>query len=403
MAVYLYTAASAGSVGDVTRGLITADSPRQARDQLRARGLVVRDVSESRPVAGGLGLSRYLDRRLSGRVTGLLQELSTLLGAGIPVLEALDTIARQHKGRLKRSVMLLRDHVAAGGGLAEAMALQPGLFDELCRNIVEVGQSAGTLDVSLERLVMYRRKSAGLKNRVVSALTYPAIVSLVGVGVSIFLMTYVVPSLLGVLMDSGKPLPMATVVVKGVSDLLLGWWWLLLLAGLAVMAVAGWLGRTPWGAEALHRAQLRAPLVGDLVRKQAIARIALVMATLLKSDVVFVRSLQIAQRTVRNRVLRDALVACEHAVCAGRDISVAIERTDAFPPLVVQVFAVGQASGRLEELLENLARDYDAQVELASERLTSVLEPLMMILLAISVGFIAFATILPILEAGDVL
>jgi type II secretory pathway component PulF len=112
---------------------------------------------------------------------------------------------------------------------------------------------------------------------------------------------------------------------------------------------------------------------------------------------------QIAQRTVRNSVLRDALGACEHAVLAGRDISVALERTGAFPPLVVQVFAVGQASGRLEQMLENLADDYDTQVDIAAGRLTALLEPLMMILLAIAVGLVAFATILPILEAGDVL
>jgi type II secretory pathway component PulF len=124
---------------------------------------------------------------------------------------------------------------------------------------------------------------------------------------------------------------------------------------------------------------------------------------LLKSDLPFVRAVRIAQGTVNNRVLRDALVACEQAVLSGRDISVALEQTGAFPPLVIQVFAVGQASGRLEEMLEELASDYDTQVEIATNRLTTLLEPLMMVLLAIVVGFIAFATILPILEAGDVL
>jgi type II secretory pathway component PulF len=154
---------------------------------------------------------------------------------------------------------------------------------------------------------------------------------------------------------------------------------------------------------AWHRSQLRLPLLGDLIRKQAIARMSMVMAVLLKSDLPFVRAVRIAQRTVNNRVLRDALVTCENAVVAGRDISVALEHTGAFPPLVIQVFAVGQASGRLEEMLEDLASDYDTQVEIATNRLTTLLEPLMMILLAIVVGFIAFATILPILEAGDVL
>jgi type II secretory pathway component PulF len=329
--------------------------------------------------------------------------MATLLGAGIPLLDALDTITRQHTGRFQQSILLLRDHVAAGGSLAGAMALQPGLFDDLCRNIVEVGENAGTLDVALGRLVEFRRRSAGLKNRVASTMLYPCIVIAVGLAVSMFLMTYVVPNLLGVLVDSGRPLPLATVVVKGLSDFLIGWWWALLIAVIGVGVGLGALLRSERGCMAWHRLQLRIPLVGDLVRKQAIARMSMVVATLLRSDVSFVRAVQIAQRTLGNRVLRQALEACEKAVYAGLDISVALEKTQAFPPLVIQVFAVGQASGRLEAMLESLAADYDTQVDITSGRLTALLEPVMMIALAFIVGFIAFATILPILEAGHVL
>jgi type II secretory pathway component PulF len=270
-------------------------------------------------------------------------------------------------------------------------------------SIVEVGENAGTLDVALARLVEFRRRSAGLKNRVVSALMYPCIVLAAGLGVSVFLMTYVVPGLLDVLADTGKELPTATVVVKALSDFLVHWWWALLLGLIGLVGGTGAVLRTEAGRRRWHRAQLKIPLVGELIRKQAVARVAMVMATLLKSGLVFVRAVQIAQRTMRNVVLRDALVACEQAVYAGRDIAAALEGTQAFPPLVIQLFAVGQASGRLEAMLESLAADYDTQVDIASARLTTLLEPLMMVLLAILVGFIAFATILPILEAGNVL
>ncbi|MFO8014772.1 MAG: type II secretion system F family protein [Phycisphaerae bacterium] len=404
MAVYVYTARDNGEARDAPlSGTVTADSPRQARDHLRAQGLAVYDVTERRPDQREGRFAGYLVRRQVGKVTGLLQEMATLLAAGIPMLEVLDTITRQHSGRFQQAVMLLRDHVATGGSLAEAMALQPALFDRLCLNIVEVGENAGTLDASLQRLVEFRRRRARLKNRVAAALTYPCIVLAIGLGVSVFLMTYGVPKLLGVLLDSGKTLPMATVVVKAASDFLLGWWWAVL-AGLAgLVLLVGAVLRTDRGRMLWDRALLKIPVFGDLVRKQAIGRMAMVMATLLESNVVFVRAVQIAQGTVRNRVLRKALEACEQAVFAGRDISVALERTDAFPPLVIQMFAVGQASGNLEAMLENLAADYDTQVDIASRRLTSLLEPVMTILLAIVVGFIAFATILPILEAGDVL
>lgn len=403
MAVYAYTATAAGSGASLVRGTIHADSPRQARDQLRAQGLSIREVNEQTATPRQRRLGRYLVRRQAGQVTGLLQEMATLLAAGIPLLEALDTITRQHAGRFKQAIMLLRDHVAAGGSLAEAMSQQPMLFDDLCVNIAEVGENAGTLDAVLARLVDFRRRSATLKNRVVSALMYPLIVLSVGVVVSLFLMTYVVPNLLEVLLESGKPLPFATVVVKAISEALLHWWWAIAIGVLAMVGGLSTFLRTDFGRMQWHRLQLRIPLFGDLVRKQSIARMAMVMATLLDSGLVFVKAVQIAQRTVNNRVLREALVACEQAVYAGRDIAAALEKTQAFPPLVIQVFAVGQASGRLEEMLANLAADYDTQVDITAGRLTSLLEPIMMILLAIAVGFIAFATILPILEAGDVL
>lgn len=404
MPVYAYTATGrAGHTALPTRGTITADSPRQARDQLRSRGLSIREINEQQAGRGESRLSRYLSGRQAGKVTGFLQELSTLLAAGIPLIEALDTITRQHEGRFQHAIMLLRDHVAAGGSLAEAMGAQPVLFDPLAVNIVEVGENVGTLDASLARLVSFRRRASGMKNRVASALIYPCIVLSAGLVLSIFLMTFVMPKVLNVLADSGGKLPFATVAVKFISDLLLNWWWLLA-GGVAAAAMgAGVLLRSDRGSMAWHRLLLRLPLLGELIRKQAIARMSMVMATLLKSDLTFVRSVQIAQRTVRNRVLHDALVACEQAVLSGHDIADALEKTRAFPPMVIQVFAVGQASGRLEEMLENLAEDYDTQVDIVSGRLTVLLEPIMMIFLAIAVGFIAFAVILPILEAGDVL
>lgn len=402
MAVYAYKARRAAAAGPM-EGTISADSAREARDRLRAEGLSVTEMTQQAAAARRGPAGRYFVRRQRHKVTGFLQELSTLLRAGINLLEAMDTITRQHTGRFRRSVLLLRDHVAAGGSLAEAMALEPGLFDDLCRNIVEVGENTGTLEKALDRLVEFRRRSAGLKNRVAAALTYPCILLVVGLGVSMFLMTYVVPNLLDVLVASGKALPAATVVVKGLSDFIVGWWWALLAGGASLATAAAALLRSDAGRLNWDRLQLRIPLLNELIRKQAISRMSLVMATLLKSNVPFVRAIRLARSTVRNRVLADALTQCEKAVYAGRDISAALETTRAFPPLVVQIFAVGQASGQLEDMLEDLAGDYDTQVNLTLSRLTTLLEPLMMILLAILVGFIAFATILPILEAGDVL
>lgn len=406
MAVFLYKAIDATT--DDVSGTIAADTPRQARELLRERGLVVRDIADFEPrrKARRVGVRAAFSRGGRGggsrhETTTMIRELSTLLGVGVPLLEALDTVARQHAGRFHATVVTLRDRVASGASLAAAMGEQPGVFDELCVNVTEVGEDAGTLDVSLERLAEFRERAEHLKGRVGTALIYPAIVSCVAVLASLFLMTFVVPKILQPLMEQGLPLPLPTRVVKGASDFILAWWWALAAGVVAVSAGFGLWVRSPRGRLGWHRVLLGVPVLGDLVRKQAIVRVSVVLSTLLRSGVVFVRALQIAQRTTGNLVLRDALRRCEVAVSAGEDIGDALERTEAFPPMVVQIFSLGQQSGRLEEMLDRLAAAYEQQVNAAAQRFAAVLEPALIVVLALFVLFIVLATVLPILEAGN--
>ncbi|MDB5324250.1 MAG: gspF [Phycisphaerales bacterium] len=399
MPVFAYKALDTREPGERS-GTIAADTPRQARDLLRERGLVVRGLSAAQPTVGQLKWRRA-SGRVRARVSGFIREVSTLLGVGVPLLEALETLARQHKGKFHTTILLLRDRVAGGASLGQAMREHPGVFDELAVNITEVGEDAGTLDASLQRLAEFRERSEQFKGKIATALIYPLIVLTVAIAASIFLMTFVIPRILEPLIEQGQELPLPTRVVKGLSDFLVSWWWLIAVCGIAVFAGFGAALRTPRGRSAWDRFVLKVPILGDLIRKQAIVRICVVIGTLLKSGVVFVRAVQIAQRTTANRVLREALVECERAINAGGDICEAIERTGAFPPMVVQVFAVGQQSGRLEEMLDRLADTYDQQVSTAAARLTAVLEPLLIVALALVVLFIVLATVLPILEAGN--
>ncbi|MDB5296722.1 MAG: hypothetical protein JWO31_2705 [Phycisphaerales bacterium] len=400
MAVFSYKAVDADDA--VTTGVLTADSPRQARDLLRAKGLIVEDVRGKGRGWAGLGIGGGARRRRHpAKVASFVRELATLLGAGLPLLDSIDTIVKQHAGGFRDALLALRDQVSAGSSLADAMRQQPALFDDLYVSITEVGESAGTLDAALEQLADFKERAAALKNRVVTALIYPTVVLVMAVGVAALMMTMVVPNLLASLADTGRPLPWATRVVKAASDFLVGRWWLVLAAAGAVTAAwAGFVNSTA-GRLAWHRFQLRVPLVGDLLRKQAVVRMSVVMSALLKSGVPFVRAIEIAQRSTPNLVLRDALARCERAVTRGQDIGAALADTAAFPPLVVQIFAVGQQSGRLEEMLDRLAKDYDRQLSTAAARLTAVLEPLLILMMVVVVGFIAFATILPMLEAAD--
>jgi general secretion pathway protein F len=386
-----------------TAGTVAADTPRQARDLLRAQGLMVEQVDLQQPRAHRSVLTFTARRRDAARVGQFVRQLATLLSVGSPLLEALDTLARQYTGSFRRVLLLLRDRVAAGISLADAMAQQQGVFDELCVNLVRVGEDAGTLETTLQRLATFKERSRQFRGRLATALLYPAIVFVAAIAISLFLMTFVVPNLLAPLLEQGQSLPLPTRIVKGASDLLLaeGPW--IALAALVLIVCFSIAQRTEPVRRVWDRLVLAIPVLGELVRKQAIVRLAVVMSTLLKSGVVFVRAVQIAQRTTSNRVMRTALSRCERAVTAGGDIAAALESTAAFPPLVVHLFALGQQSGRLEEMLAELADTYDAEVATAAQRLAAVLEPVLILMLAGVVLCIVLATMLPILEAGDVL
>jgi general secretion pathway protein F len=398
MPVFTYKAFDVAA--GIRNGTVVADTPRAARDMLRQRGLRVGTVSGQRGSGRSIRGSR---RRYAADANSFIRELSTLLGVGIPLLEAIDTLAQQYRGGFRDCLLRLRDRISQGGALAEAMADQPAVFDVFFITLTEVGESAGTLDVVLDRLADFKERSATLKDRVVTALIYPAVVLTMALGVCIFLMTCVVPKLLSGLIETGQPVPGITRVVKGVSDFLVSDWWMLLGAVAIIVFSLTAIMRTARGRFAWHRIQLRIPLIGDMIRKQAILRLCVVLETLLRSGVVFVRAIQIARRTISNEVMRDALGRCEQAVGGGRDIGQALAETGAFPPAVVQVFAVGQQSGRLEEMLERLARDYDRQLTSSTARLTALLEPALILFLVTIVAFIAIATILPMLEAANVM
>ena len=401
MAVFTYRATDPAS--HLVRGTIVADTARQARDELRGRGLVIHNLLEQR-VRNWRGWQLFRrPGRSAAKLGSLVRELATLLGAGIPLLEALDTLAGQYRGSFGSALLVVRERVAAGSSLAEAMREQPAVFDSLCVQMVDVGENSGTLDVVLEQVASFSERALQFKDRVTSALMYPALVLMMSMGVGMFLMTIVVPMLLDNLLDAGRPLPWPTRVLKGMSDAVRdqGWW--LALVTLALVVVAVTCLRTERGRLWWHRLLLRVPLVGPMAQKQEIARIAMIVSTLMKSGIVFLEALETAARSTKNCVIGGALLRSRDAILAGRDIGDALAPTKVFPPMVIQIFAVGQQSGKLEEMLDRLSETYERQVNSLATRLAAALEPVLIVCLSVFVGFILFATILPILEAGNVL
>lgn len=435
MAIFTYKALASGSPGcpgapgpgnpgaaasDVT-GTITADSPGQARQLLRERGLAIYELVASRRPQWPkryqwLTKWRSRGQGYRGQTVEFIRELSTLLAVGTPMVSALDTIIKQqgHGGRSNFRgfrgfrgfggiLIAIRDQVAAGSTLSDAMQSEPEVFDGLSINLVAMGEQSGTLDTVLDRLAEFKERSQQLRGKVGGALIYPCIVLVMAVLITLLLMTFVVPNILKPLTQAGRPLPWITLTVKTISDGLIGYWWLLLIGVFIVVTTLAAILRTKRGRLCWHRWQLSMPLVGSLVRKQAVVRIALIISTMMRSGLVFLMALEVAKQSSNNLVIQQALEDCKSAVHGGRDIAEALDQSGVFPPTVVQVFALGQQSGRLEDMLDRLAEGYDKQVTAATQRLTAVLEPVMILLLALVVGAIAFATVLPILEAGHAL
>lgn len=401
MAFFAYRALN--DAASAIEGTIAADTARAARDLLRSRGLVVESLSGGDGPKRALRLPFRRCQRHATRRVAMIRELSTLLAAGIPLLDAVDSLVLQQQGAFKTALVVLRDRIAAGTSLADAMREQPDVFDPLSIQMVEVGENSGTLDGVLDQLANFSERYLQLKDRVTNALFYPIVVFSLSCGVALFLMTIVVPMLLDNLLDAGKAIPWPTRVLKTMSDFVRGHGLELGAAGVLTVLAAMFAVRTEVGRRWWHRLVLRLPVLGAMTRKQEIARMALIVATLLKSGLVLLQALEIAGRAVRNVILRDGLLSVQSSIQSGREIGEAFESTGQFPATVVQIFAVGQQSGKLEEMLERLAENYDRQVTTLSLRLATLLEPVLIVFLAVFVGFILFATVLPILEAGNVL
>ena len=319
------------------------------------------------------------------------------------MVEALKLSIDQSRGRFRYILLDLREQITSGGSFGFAIRRHPHVFDPVFCEMVTVGEQSGALQSVLLQAAEYREQRDKLKDRVFSAMLYPAMVFVLSIFVTIFLMTVVAPTLIGSLEEMQRELPWPTRVLKFLSDLLLQYGIYLLLAG-SFFAIAGIvLIRSHQGRRTWDRTLLKMPILGTLIIKQDCSRLCMVTATLVKSGVELVRALEISQRAVRNTIIAEVVGEARKRVAAGVELGAALGGRNILPPALIQVFSLGQHTGQLEELLFQIAADYNHQVNTLAERLTTIMEPVLIIGLSIIVGFILMATLLPILETGNAL
>lgn len=333
----------------------------------------------------------------------LTRQLATLLGSGIPMIGGLSALIDQIEHEdMKTSLMDVRERVSQGGSLSEALAAHPIYFNELYVNMVRAGEAGGNLDKVLFRVADYLHAQNRTRSKVVASLTYPIIMLVIGSGVVAVLMTFVVPKILQVIKKQGNAaLPLPTEILMVASGFMKQYWWLIL-AGIAGVWYAYWQARrTPAGRLWTDTMKLRIPVVGNLMKKASISRFAITFSTLLESGLPVLEAMAVVRRVVDNELLANTLDMVRQKIAEGADIATPLKQSKVFPPVVGYMIGVGEESGRLEELLKKTAEAYDEEVEIAAQRLTALLEPFMIVVMAFVVGFIVLSVLMPILQMSN--
>jgi type IV pilus assembly protein PilC len=418
-----YTYVALDSRGQESTGLVEASSTNEAIGQLRQAGYFPTNVYEEglaaevatrtarpktkapraeRKSLGSKNIVLFQRKSVKPKVLMIFtRQLATLIDAGLPLLRGLNVLAKQERDSvLKSTINKLADSVQGGSTFSEGLAQHPRLFNDLYVNMVRAGEVGGVLEVVLTRLAEFQEKAQKIKNKVVAAMVYPIIVLVLALAIMSFLMIFIVPRFQAIFHDmlGDKPLPTITLFVIGVSDFMQNQWAILLglLVGLIILYKV--VARTRGGRAVLDRVKLHAPLFGDLIRKTSISRFSRTLGTLVTSGVPILQALTITRETAGNIVIARAISQVHDSVKEGESIVQPLEASGAFPPMVISMIDVGEETGQLPEMLLKIAEVYDDEVDNSVAALTSLLEPIMIVMLALIVGTIVIALFMPLIS-----
>jgi general secretion pathway protein F len=405
MPVFEYVAID--RAGKSRKGIIDADSARAARQKLRSDGIYPTRLEETHAdeiseTPSRLQLKLPLQRVRRAELVSTTRQLATLLSAGLPLVSALSGVLEQVKRPALRKVLSqVRERVKEGMSLANALMEHPAVFPPVYTAMINAGETSGTLELVVERLADFGEQQLALQRKIRSALAYPLLMLIVGVGVVVFLMAYVIPKVTQIFVDMKQELPLPTTVLIGVSELFQKYWPLALLAVIGCFFAGRYYVHTDAGRRRYDRILLKLPVVGVIVEKVAIARITRTLGTLLHNGVPLLSAMEIVRSLVDNVVLRQALEEARQEISEGASITTPLARGGVFPPSVIQMISVGEQSGNLEGMLFKVAETFDSEVEASVTTFTSLLGPFMILFLAFFVGFVVLAVLLPIFEMSN--
>ena len=396
---YAYKAKKGPS--EVEEGTIIADNKTSAIQKISDMGYFLLSIDES--IASGKGQggdASFFQKRISLKdITNFTRQISDLLESGLTIVKALDVIQNQTENKqLKRVVSDIRDHCVDGHPLSEALDRHPRIFPNLFVSMVRSGETGGALDKILKRLSDFSDKQLEVQTKVRSALAYPILMSVVGCLTVVVLLTFVIPKMVGMFGDLGQNLPLPTVILISISGGMRRYWWLAASFAFGIYFLISRIYKTEEGRRSIDTFKMNLPIFGPLIRKIEIARFARTFSTLLSNGVPILESLRVVSYTVNNAVIRSEINKAAEFVKDGSNLASAFAKSSIIPPLVVNMIAVGEESGRVDKSLAKVAEGYDRESDAAIKVMMSLLEPLLILLLGLVVGFIVISMLLPIFE-----
>ncbi len=400
MAIFEYVALD--KIGKRLHGTVSAPTASDARFNLRNDGIYpVRLEAKS-----STGFRVDLWNRVRKRdVATFSRQLTTLLEAGFPLVEALSALTEQAEENkaLTDVVADIKEKVSEGKFLSEALSSYPGIFSPVFINMVKAGESSGTLESVLRELSEFTEKEIASRDRLRAVLAYPILVAIIGTGIVSFLLAVVLPALTRIFVEMSEVLPLPTRILISAGDFFNKFWWLLFISIIAIFWGFSQIGKTDSGRKVYDRMKLRLPVVGKLVIKSAISRFCRTLGTLIASGVPILSSLGIARNVMGNEILSEAIDRARQDVKEGESITNPLRKEGIFPPFVLRLISSGEESGRLEEMLFKISDTYDDEVSTTVTTLSSLLEPVMIIIMGVVVGFLVLAILLPIFEMNQII
>ncbi|HKQ68930.1 MAG TPA: type II secretion system inner membrane protein GspF [Polyangiaceae bacterium] len=405
MAVFEFRGVMA-QTGKPVKGVRDAENAKVLRSALRRDGIMLTLATEEAAAKAtskrDIDLFRVFRRISAADVAVLTRQLATLVRAGIPLVDSIAALVDQvEKEELKRILTVVREKLNEGTSFARSLEQHPRAFPPIFVNMVAAGEASGTLEQVLERLSDFMEGQARLRSKVSAALAYPVLMALIGTLLISVLMVAVVPKVTAIFESLDRALPWYTQVLIAVSNFAAGYWWLII-----IMLSGGvwWFRRwkkTPLGRMKWDTLCLKAPIFGKLLQMLSVARFAKTLATLLAAGVPLLKAMDIVKNVLDNALLEKVVEEATGSIREGESIADPLRRSGQFPPIVTHMIAVGEKSGQLEQMLESVADSYDAQVEVNVQALTSLLEPLMIVVMGSAVGFIAFSIMMPLIQMNE--